>query len=908
MAKAKLIFLLLLVLIFTWIRIPVANSYSEIPAEISNNMPFPLEKSLQFSVELPGFKLSNNISISDGSFKLPVELIKVENSTVVLKTLLEFKTSETKQLTIKYGDDVSNEYTKIFKPDFIGNYFIGYGSGNLYLISMAAQNPVKVSDSKGKLLFDKSLDFNEPADVNIGKGEIFVIKSEKPIFVELSSLKPDFVDNSSDDITSVYGSHFTLFIPKEIFVSAYKDTHIKIQNLKGTVIFEGDVPERGVYSNLSLNPDFYTVETNVPVTIQFGYSDDNIYTICYGGLNSFKGVSFGDILYSSFYPDTTVTFKTKDKIYETENLKTPGDYLSKEVINEFNDKATEYAPVYMKFSNPVLVYSNSNSGNVGGEQMPSVDGLGKDFVFRTGKIYNFNGVRHERKVVIIAGENNTSVSFNGKNLTLDSLGSYNENFADSFSLVKIESDKPIAVFETGADSDLEFFSVLLPIIDESSTSPIMLLKSGGSEPNQTGLPALMNKIKEFFRKMGQGLISLKFYDGVKNAWQQILLLLMPVSQIIKPYLSNYFPLLTLEMLSTIIFCVILLIVVLILVFVFKPKRKKAVPKATIEEIKEKPVSFNVDTLEEKEVVPVVEEKPKVLKLSETEKQVTPQVEQRQLSIKEEEAQKPEEIKITEKQFGRRFARFRSKEAKVEAEKEQVDKTPPVVEVSQKPPEKIGEPVKEETIEQAKPATEELKAVEVTEEKVEQTQPAVKEGKTVEEEGVKAPEVAGEETGKEAASSIEILLDKLKKEEKPEEELGQIPEVPIPAPQLVKQVLKKTFEHSFVADAESLNKIFEVLDGDENTKKLLISKVFISATEREKINFDVNDKYRVGIIALTPIELRIAEDIGKRINAKTSTGEAILIARKIRSLDVVVADAPAITNYQGILISKIDDIV
>jgi hypothetical protein len=911
MVRTKLLFLLIFVLVFTWISVPVVMSYSEISVEISNNLSFPLEKSVQFSVELPGFKASNNISVNDGPAKLPVEIVKVANNIVTLKSLLEFKASEKKRLMVRYGDDISKEYTKIFKPDFIGNYFIGFGSDNLYIVSMATQNSVKISDSKGKVLLDKTLGLNETADLILGKDQTFEIRSDKPVFAELSSLKLDYVSNSSDDTTSVYGSYFTIFIPKEIFVSAYKNTHIKIQNLKGEVIFDGDLPERGVYSNLSLKPDFYTIETDVPVSIQFGYSDDNIYTIFYGNLNSFKGVSFGDIIYSSLYPDTTVTFKTKDKIYDPENLKTPGDYSLKEVVKEFSEETTEYEFVYIKFSTPVFIYSNSSSGNAGGEQIPSIDGSGKTFVFRTGKIYNFDSINHKRKVVVIAENDNTNVSFNGKNLILNSLESYSENLANSFSLVKIESDKPIAVFETGIDSDLECLSVLLPILDEYSTSPVTIVKSSGNESVQTELPALMKKIKEFFGKMGQGIISLKFYDGLKNFWQKILSLLMPVSQSLKPYLSNYFPSLTVEMLSVIIFYIILFIVIIILLFAFKPRKRKTVPKVTIEEISGRPVSFNIDTLEEKEAILVEEEKPRIMKLSETEKQAPVKTEKGVSALKEQEKQKPEEITITEKQFGRKFARFRSKEVKVETSKEEPEKislpeefaktSGQVEEILQKIEEKAEKPLKEKRIEKEKPVTEELKPIESVEQKAEQAPAISKEKKK------KAEEMEKEKV-EEPLSSIEILLGKLKKEEKPEEKLEQALEKPVSAPQEIKPVLKKTFEHTFVADAESLNRIFEAIANDENAKKLVISKVFISATEREKINFDINDKYRLGLIALTPIELRIAEDIGKRINAKAGTGEAILIARKIRALDVVVSDRPALTNYQGILINKIEDIV
>jgi hypothetical protein len=313
-----------------------------------------------------------------------------------------------------------------------------------------------------------------------------------------------------------------------------------------------------------------------------------------------------------------------------------------------------------------------------------------------------------------------------------------------------------------------------------------------------------------------------------------------------------------------------------------------VPKVSIEEIKNKPVSFSVETIEEKETAPLEEIKPQVIKLSEAEKQAPIETEKELSGIKEEEVQKPEEVIMTEKQFGRKFARFKPKEEKVDKIKEK----PKKVSLPEEPSKVYG------------PGEEVLK---VTEERMEEKIKEVPTEKEVKE--IKGEKVTGgAEKVEEPSSSIEILLSKLKKEEKPEEKIEQFPITPPSTPVGVKPALKKTFEHGFVSDAESINRIFEILANDENTKKLIISKVFISATGREKVSFEINDQYRLGIIALTPIELRIAEDISKRINAKTSTGEAILIARKIRAGEIVVSDTPAIKNYQGISINRIEDII
>jgi hypothetical protein len=910
MAKTKFLLLFIVMFLFTLIAVPVAKSYSAINVEISNNLSIPVEKVDEFSVELPGFNASDNISILDGESIIPTQIIKIDNNKVTLKAMLDFKASEKKELSVIYGSDVSRNYENIFKPNFIGNFFVGFGSGHLYIVSMAGENLVKVYDSKGSLLYDKSLGFNDSADVTLGDNSVFTIRSEKPVFAEVSSLKSDYISNSSDDISSVYGSYFTIYIPKEIFVSSYESTHLKIQNNSGGVVFDGILPERGTYKNLSLKSGFYTIQADSPVSIQFGYSDDNIYTICYGNNMSFKGVSFGDIVYSSIYPNTTVTLKTENKVYNPEELKSPGDYSVNEIINKFKNSETESAPVYLQFSEPIFIYSDSSSGNVGGEQIPSIDGSGEKFIFRTGKIYNFNQIDHQRKVVVIATEDGTSVKINGKSISLNSLQDHQESFSKSFSLVNIESNKPISVFETGVESSIEFLSVLLPVKDNLSISPVEVLKSAGSGMAQSQLSSLLNNVKGPFEAMWQYLISLKFYDGLKNFWHEIMNLLMPISQQIQTYLSQYLPSLTVETISIILFCIILFFIILLLVLIFGPKRRKrVVPKINIEEIKERPVSFNIETIEEKEMIFSEDAGPKVIKLAETDKGPSVKPGRELINIEERELEKPKEG-IVEGQYGRKLTKFKTKGEKIEVEKtEEIAKDLLLSEQPLKPvsDEDLSAKVEVREAEGPPSLAEEQpladKGKELISEKdiLEQEQPPIKEE-------VKEAEIQKPEEVLEEASSIEILLGKLKKEEEPVEE--KIPEVSASLKPKIefKPLLKKVFEHSFVIDAESLNKIFEVLGNDEESKKIIASKVFISATGREKVDSAINDKYRLGVIALTPIELRIAEDISRRINARTGTGEAILIARKIRANEIVVSDEPMIKNYQGILINKTEDII
>jgi len=111
----------------------------------------------------------------------------------------------------------------------------------------------------------------------------------------------------------------------------------------------------------------------------------------------------------------------------------------------------------------------------------------------------------------------------------------------------------------------------------------------------------------------------------------------------------------------------------------------------------------------------------------------------------------------------------------------------------------------------------------------------------------------------------------------------------------------------VIDASSLRKIYDS-DLSSEKKNDLISKACISASEKSDVRDIVEGKYKVTVIALSQIEERLAEDVSKRIGGKITTGEAIIIAKKIRLTDVVVDDDPKLKIHQGVNIIPIDQVI
>jgi len=603
----------IIVLSLTPSRVIASNS---VLVKAKNILDVPTDKVVNFSVDISNLSSSVNFELLDKDEKIPIQVTKRTSNNVQLKALLHFSSLEDKKLTLRYGKDIAPDYTFIFKPNFSGTYFIGIGSGMLYIASLHEKNNINIKDGKGKVIFKGELGTNETKSIHLySKDKIFSIHSSYPIVAEVSSLKKDCISSSSDDVSSVYGSYFILFIPKEIFISTYKDTHLKLYSISGIKIFDGNIPERSLYKNLSLKPNFYVVTSDNPVTIQFGYADDNIYFVGYGSANAFKGVSFGNIVCSSLFSDTDVAVKTASKQYPLNKLAKTGDFLYESNIKKFSPSSTEYTPIYITYTKPVLIYSDMNAGNIGGEQIPSVDGKGLHFVFRTGRIYNFSGTTHKRNVVIIASENDTHITVNGKKITINALKSYVTNSTESYQLVNISSDKPVSVFDVGINTSLEFLSILLPLEDNSITpvkviasvssnglfgpdssighflSPVFLfLKSfWGNITNTNWYINVSDTLKEFYRVV---------FPSIKNFSRRIIGFFLPAAELIYPYIHNYLPGIDKYELASIIFYILLALIILLLL-IPKRRKKRPLPTVGLREAKKKMPTFNVKILEEK---------------------------------------------------------------------------------------------------------------------------------------------------------------------------------------------------------------------------------------------------------------------------------------------------------------------
>ena len=918
-------------------RIVTAND--SILLEAKNILSVPSDKVVNFSVDIPGLSSSvNNFELLDKGKKVHTQITRKTNNNIQLKALLHFSPLEDKKLTLKYGKDVVPDYQTIFKPDFSGTYFVGIGSGMLYIVSLHSSNAVKITDNKGKVLFQDTLGKDTAKSIPLlNNEEIFAIHSSYPVFAEVSSLKSHPLLSSSDDISCVYGSYFVLFIPKEIFVCAYKDTHLKLYTLSGSKIFDGNIPERGLYKNLSLKPDFYVVSSDNPVTVQFGCADDNVYFVGYGDLNAFKGVSFGNIVCSSLFPDTDLRIKTVEKLYPSVKLSKPGDFYYKNILKTFKLSNTEYAPVYVTHTKPVLIYSDANSGNVGGEQIPSLNGKGLSFVFRSGKINNFQGITHQRNVVIIASKDNTHITINNKKVTLNTLQTYRISNGESYRLINIDSDKPVSVFDVGISTSVEFLSMLLPIEDNSiKVVPLSVRPAVPSGKSVTGPTSFLLPVFAFFTSLWHSISNTSWYGSIgntvkglwtnvspyiKNLSREIIEFFLPAAGLIYPYIHNHLPNISEYEIAAIIFYILLGLVILL--FIPKRRKEKPLPVVNLQEAKKRMPAFNVKILEEKgpisieaksaKTIPVptkikkerpvpVSEKSKVLrktiepvKVSKT-IPVTPKKEIKKAVI-------PHPISAPEKFKKAVVPHPKAKPVVKEIKPKKVEKKP-ILSKQWKPqevkkPEAYEKPKVPETAkEKGKEISSQLKRLAEKKEIKVAKKPSPKKIPIYPEKKKKVSE--------ETKSSLESLLERVKSEssklgiEENKEEL--VPQgIEVGKKGIVPPAVKH-FQSGVVMDVASLTKILQLKRAE------YLNGVFISASSQSKLDSNIKAKYRIGVIALTPIELRIVEDLANRIASKNSTAEALLIAKKIRAKDILVDDSPIITDYQGIKIHSLREFI
>jgi len=86
-------------------------------------------------------------------------------------------------------------------------------------VSYSKDNHVTLKNAESKnVLFDETLGLLDSKLLTLKEKAIYEIDSTGPIFAEFTNLTAPFTTNSSDDISSVFGTYFKLYIPKMVLL------------------------------------------------------------------------------------------------------------------------------------------------------------------------------------------------------------------------------------------------------------------------------------------------------------------------------------------------------------------------------------------------------------------------------------------------------------------------------------------------------------------------------------------------------------------------------------------------------------------------------------------------------------------------------------------------------------------
>ncbi len=925
--KKFIIFALICVLVFGYVH--TSRSQSVVNIVFENTLNIKVAKTVSFSIDKSVFNGLTGFELLDGQNRLPLSFTEKGN-TIIFKTYLNFSPLEKKNLKLAYG--VSNpQYVEFFVPDYYGTHFIIPTSCNVNVFSPSSDNNVKIiKKDTNKIYFDIILNEKGFKTIKLLEDGVYELVSNRPVLVSISTLTAPFDKNSSDDISSLYGAYFGIYIPKFLFIFTQDNAHIRVEDSEGKIVTESDIAEGSFYMNTNLKEGFYIISSDKPVLVEYGYASDNVFATILG-LGNLEFESFGGFGVSSIFKDTEISVEFGG-VKKTFTLKDVNDFEYFETqLDKTGNNPLKMVPVKVNASKSVVIYTYGVYGNTDAEQLPGFNNFTK-YDFRAGKVTNIYGER-KRRVVVIPVSDDTSFYANGSKYTQGAYEKKEFLFNESFSRVDISSNKQIVVFDLGIAKNREIFSTLIPyktseFIKISTVAPSQ--ESGNNTVNNPSpsdnestqeksllekvkgtILSIVGKIMEFFKNTFSGFDVAYTFSIIasffKNISLKILEFLKPLSLQIYNYTKNYLPNLTPDLISSIISLAVLLI---LLVILFPKRHNKKIKEVSFKEIKKKPIVFDVKDIEIREIEkPVegakpVEEKAEVpvIKLKPEEK--APVKEGKKIAeeqiVKEEKILRP----IPQKRFGEKPIIEPTKIIKPSEKKEE------------KPIIKVEEVKEKEEVPQTKPveAVEEVSFADFAQPPEDtETLKKTEEVKKVEEVAEEKKESSQKEQFR---STFDELLSKLEKEKQEQTEKKE-------AAEPIKEDVSKAKEEKlisephvkielkdrFVIDAASFRKIFENDKLSKSEKDNILNRAFVAASEKAKINdIILEGGYKPAVIALSQIEERLAEDIAKRIGSNITTAFNILIAKKIRVSDVVVDDNPKIKNYQNTRIISIEEMI
>ncbi|MDD4663049.1 MAG: hypothetical protein PHD83_00090, partial [Caldisericia bacterium] len=434
MKNKSLFLLLVLLLVFASIVPYFAFSASKntfLHFVVTNQSGFPKFNSLVEIVLPPEWKNQPCIVLSDSNntAKLPF-IRKSSGSGDILLVQISLASLEEKKIIVKKGDD-SKKQEKILSPNTPGTDFLFVNYKEAILISTETENRIQFFSNDGKQFSP------EPVPLILGEGKSYILRTGSPQLVSIKSEKPLYVYASSinyqkdntkieagdSDTTTLYTNFGFIYVYKHVWISSYEETEVNLFDENGRNVFSRKLPANSGHYLDNLAPGPYKITSSHPVTIQFGYLDDENFSFIHGPLNQIHGYAFGDLLVQSLQPDTTIEISWEKKGKQKHQFKEVFDFETFKPIGEFLPKSPEFAFFCLESNHPVRICSFSSGNNFGGEFITgnSLSFKDRQFQIITTRVSKEFSKEQTNLIELIGLTNDTNVVISGavdKKITL----------------------------------------------------------------------------------------------------------------------------------------------------------------------------------------------------------------------------------------------------------------------------------------------------------------------------------------------------------------------------------------------------------------------------------------------------------------------------------------------------------
>ncbi len=329
--------------------------------------------------------------------------------------------------------------------------FINYDKA--YIISSEADNKILIQGKNRELLDELTLQKGEMHLVTTQSPQTMRIEAQAPVFVYISSINAGKnlsspYEEGDSDTTSLFGSNLHLYTEHHLWVSSYEETKASLYDQSGFPVWEELLSANSGVKLPDMPAGTYFLQSDKPVTAQFGYLDDENFSYIHGKSNQTNAFSFGDLLITALHPDTVVelSYFNPKKQQRKVQLKHPGSFELISMVELFSPKEPEYVFFTLSYSKPVLINTFSSGTNFGGAYVPGFNGIYTDTVFRylTPRISQEFSKEQKNMIQLLGLFKETSITITDtiqRNVVLQENTPHYEKSNESLVWIQLEGDE-----------------------------------------------------------------------------------------------------------------------------------------------------------------------------------------------------------------------------------------------------------------------------------------------------------------------------------------------------------------------------------------------------------------------------------------------------------------------------------